>query len=184
MDKSNIFNNMISEIKIIDKKIYTDFRGYTAILYDASVAKNLDFHIVQINQGFSIKPYTLRGMHYQEEPHAQAKLVSCLYGSIYNVAVDIRPDSPMFGKCTAEVLTAENQKSMYIPKGFAHGYLTLEPNTLMQWCVDEDFCAEAAKCLRWDSVGIPWPGNAEEYVISAKDRNGIDLNSLRELHEL
>lgn len=175
MDKSNIFNNMITEIKIIDKKIYTDFRGYTSVLFDISVATDLNFHIVQINQGFSIKPYTLRGLHYQEEPHAQAKLVSCIHGSIFNVAVDIRPASPTYGMYTAEILSAENQKVMYIPKGFAHGYLTLEPNTLMQWCVDTEFCAEAAKCLRWDSCGIDWPGNMEEFVISEKDRNGIQL---------
>lgn len=67
---------------------------------------------------------------------------------------------------------------MYIPKGFAHGYLTLEPNTLMQWCVDEDFCAEAAKCLRWDSCGIDWLGNAEEYVISENNKNSIEIINL------
>ena len=173
-----------TETKILISQSFKDFRGYTSVLYDASVASDLDFHIVQINQGFSIKLYTLRGLHYQEEPHAQAKLVSCLHGSIYNVAVDIRPTSSTYGQYTAEILSAENQNMMYIPKGFAHGYLTLEPNTLMQWCVDEDFCAEAAKCLRWDSCGIDWPGNVEEYVISEKDRNGLDLNSLRELYEL
>lgn len=112
-------------------QLFKDFRGYTSVLFDVSVASDLDFHIVQINQGFSIKPYTLRGLHYQEEPHAQAKLVSCLYGSIYNVAVDIRPDSPTFGKYAAEILTTDNQKTMYISKDFAHGYLTLEPNTLI-----------------------------------------------------
>lgn len=98
--------------------------------------------------------------------------------------MDIRPTSSTYGQYTAEILSAENQNTMYIPKGFAHGYLTLEPNTLIQWCVDEDFCAEAARWLRWDSIGISWPGNAEEYVISEKDRNGLDLNSLRELYEL
>lgn len=152
----------LEEIKIIELQSFSDFRGYTSVLFDASVATNLDFRIVQINQGFSIKPYTLRGLHYQEEPHAQAKMVSCLHGSVYNVAVDIRADSPTFGKYTAEILTAENRKTMYIPKGFAHGYLTLEPNTLIQWCVDEDFCADAAKSVRCDSVGIPWFGNVEK----------------------
>lgn len=122
----------LEEIKIIESQSFSDFRGYTSVLFDASVATNLDFRIVQINQGFSIKTYTLRGFHYQEEPHAQAKMVSCLHGSVYNVAVDIRADSPTFGKYTVEILTAENRKTMYIPKGFVHGYLTLEPNTLIQ----------------------------------------------------
>lgn len=171
--------NIKDKIKILTPKSFKDFRGYTSVLYDVSVASNLDFHIVQINQGFSSKPYTLRGLHYQEEPHAQAKLLSCLYGSIYNVAVDIRRDSPTFGKYTAEILTAENQKQMYIPQGFAHGYLTLEDDTLMQWCVDSDFCAEAAKCVKWDSCGIEWPGKATDYIISDKDKNGIRLIDLR-----
>ena len=164
--------NALSKPKILTQQSFKDFRGYTSVFFDASVAANLNFNIVQINQGFSVKPYTLRGLHYQEEPHAQAKLVSCLHGSIFNVAVDIRPDSPTFGQYVSEILSAENQKVMYIPKGFAHGYLTLEPNTLMQWCVDADFCAEAAKCLRWDSCGIDWPGKIEEFIISDKDKNG------------
>lgn len=167
--------SIFEEIKILTPQSFMDFRGYTSVLFDISVAADLNFHIVQINQGFSIKPYTLRGLHYQEEHHAQAKLVSCLRGSIYNVAVDIRSASPTYGNNIAEILSAENQNMMYIPKGFAHGYLTLEPNTLMQWCVDTEFCAEAAKCLRWDSCGIDWPGNVEEFVISEKDRNGIQL---------
>ena len=170
--------NNLNKIKILTPQSFMDLRGCTSVLFDASVATDLNFHIVQINQGFSIKPYTLRGLHYQEEPHAQAKLVSCIHGSIFNVAVDIRPDSPAYGKYTAEILSAENQKVMYIPKGFAHGYLTLEPNTLMQWCVDTEFCAEAAKCLRWDSCGIDWPGNVEEFVISEKDRNGLRFEEL------
>ena len=97
--------------------------------------------------------------------------------SIYSVAVDIRPASDSFGKYTAEILSAENRKVMYVPKGFVHGYLTLEPNTLMQWCVDADFCAEAAQCLRWDdtSVNIPWPLDGRAPVISEKDRNGRSL---------
>lgn len=166
------------DVKILKQENFKDFRGCTSVLFDASVSADLNFHIVQINQGFSIKPYTLRGLHYQEGPHAQAKLVSCIHGSIFNVAVDIRPDSPAYGKYTAEILSVENQKVMYIPKGFAHGYLTLEPNTLMQWCVDSEFYADAAKCLRWDSCGIDWPGKVEEFVISEKDRNGVRFEEL------
>ena len=98
---------MIEQPRILTKQSYKDFRGYTSVLYDASVANDLDFHIVQINQGFSTKPYTLCGLHYQEEPHAQAKLVSCLHRSIYNVAVDIRSTSSTYGQYIAEILSAE-----------------------------------------------------------------------------
>lgn len=168
----------LPEVKIITPDIFTDFRGYTSVPFDENTASALQFHVVQINQGYSVKPYTLRGLHYQANPHAQAKIVFCLHGSIYNVAVDIRPDSPTYGQHTAEILTDTNHKIMYIPKGFAHGYLTLKPDTLMQWCVDSDFCSESARCLKWDSCGIHWPGNKEKYVISDKDRNGISIDKL------
>ena len=163
----------IDGVWIIEPKVFNDARGY---FFEAWKKDEFEEHVgkvsfVQDNESKSCYG-VLRGLHYQEEPHAQAKLVSCLHGSIFNVAVDIRPDSPTFGQYVSEILSAENQKVMYIPKGFAHGYLTLEPNTLMQWCVDADFCAEAAKCLRWDSCGIDWPGKIEEFIISDKDKNG------------
>lgn len=169
----------IPEVKLLRPELFQDYRGYTSVLFDTMISKVLHLRIVQINQGYSIEPYTLRGLHYQELNHAQAKLVSCLYGSIYNVALDIRKNSPTFGQYVAEILSSNNQKMMYIPKGFAHGYLTLESNTLMQWCVDSDFCAESAKCVKWDSCGIKWPGKSEDYIISDKDKNGISLINLQ-----
>ena len=108
------------------------------------------------------------------------KLVSCLHGSIFNVAVDIRLGDT-FGYAYSEILSFENQKQMLIPRGFAHGYLTLEDDTLMQWCVDNDFCGEAARAVRYDSDFIwqtePWP--MREYILSEKDINAIKLSELR-----
>lgn len=153
---------------IIETQQFEDFRGWLSVLVDSKV----NFHVVQINQGYSRKKFTLRGLHYQEGEHAQAKLVSCLHGSIFNVAVDLRPGET-FGHAYSAVLSFENRKQIYIPRGFAHGYLTLEDDTLMQWCVDNDFCDEAAKAVRYDSDFIweseSWPEG--EYVISEKDRN-------------
>lgn len=153
---------------IIETQQFEDFRGWLSVLVDSKV----NFHVVQINQGYSRKKFTLRGLHYQEGEHAQAKLVSCLHGSIFNVAVDLRPGET-FGHAYSAVLSFENRKQMYIPRGFAHGYMTLEDDTLMQWCVDNDFCDEAAKAVRYDSDFIweseSWPEG--EYVISEKDRN-------------
>ena len=157
---------------IIETQQFEDFRGWLSVLVDSKV----NFHVVQINQGYSRKKFTLRGLHYQEGEHAQAKLVSCLHGSIFNVAVDLRPGET-FGHAYSAVLSFENRKQMYIPRGFAHGYLTLEDDTLMQWCVDDDFCGEAAKAVRYDSdfvwEGEPWPEGA--YIISEKDRNAVKL---------
>lgn len=160
---------------IIETKKYEDFRGWLSVPLD----KEIDFHVVQINQGYSRKKFTLRGLHYQEGKHSQAKLVSCLYGSIFNVAVDLRPGET-YGHACGAVLSFENQKQMYIPRGFAHGYLTLEDDTLMQWCVDNDFCAKAAKAVRYDSEFIweseRWP--VGDYIISEKDRNAISLDEV------
>ena len=135
--------------------------------------------MVQINQGFSKKAGTLRGLHFQKGEHAQAKLVSCLHGSIFNVAVDLRPGDT-FGYAYGEILSFENQKQMLIPRGFAHGYLTLDDNTLMQWCVDNDFCAEAAKAVRFDDPDIKWqtvPWPKAEYILSEKDQRAERLGS-------
>ncbi len=159
---------------ILTVPAFEDFRGYLAVPYDQSIS----FNVRQINQGYSRKAFTLRGLHYQEGEHAQAKLVSCLRGSIFNVAVDLRPGET-FGHAYSAVLSFENRKQMLIPRGFAHGYLTLEDDTLMQWCVDNDFCAEAARAVQYDSdfiwEGESWPES--EYIISEKDRNSVRLEN-------
>lgn len=142
-----------------------DSRGYNAILYDAEIQSQLpeDFHIVQINQGFSIHKHTLRGLHYQLPPHAQAKLCYCLTGSVFNVALNLET-----GEAVGEVL--KPGIAMFIPQGYAHGYLTLEDNTLFQWYVDNNFAPDAARILHYSSVE-GWP--AEPAIISEKDRNGV-----------
>lgn len=96
---------------------FEDFRGYLSVPYD----RDVPFQVCQINQGYSREAFTLRGLHFQMGEHAQAKMVSCLHGSIFNVAVDLRPGK-CFGYSYSEVLSFENRKMMYIPKGFAHGY--------------------------------------------------------------
>ena len=160
---------------IIETQRFEDFRGWLSVPMDRS----LNFRVVQINQGFSKKAGTLRGLHFQEGEYAQAKLVSCLKGAIFNVAVDIRLGNT-FGYAYGEMLSFENQKQMLIPRGFAHGYLTLEDNTLMQWCVDNDFCAAAAKAVRYDSEfnwqTNPWP--VMEYILSEKDKSAKSLQEL------
>lgn len=169
---------ILTKQEILTIPAFEDFRGYLAVPYDQSI----NFTVRQINQGYSKKAFTLRGLHFQEGEHAQAKLVSCLHGSIFNVAVDLRLGET-FGHAYSEVLSFENRKQMLIPRGFAHGYLTLEDDTLMQWCVDNDFCGEAAKAVRYDSgfiwEGEPWP--AGEYIVSEKDLNAMKLEEVKGL---
>ena len=165
--------------EILQIQRYTDFRGWLSVPID----REIGFHVVQINQGYSKKAFTLRGLHYQDEPYSQAKLVSCLHGAIFSVAVDIRPGES-FGYAYGYVLSFENQKQMRIPHGFAHGYLTLEDNTLMQWCVDNHFCSGAARAVYYNDPGLiwqtePWPKG--EYILSEKDKNAIDLRRVIDL---
>ena len=163
-------------VNIFDTERFEDERGFLSVIYDKGFP--FDFEIRQINQGYSKSAYTLRGMHFQEEPYSQAKIVTCLKGSILSVAVDLHKEKT-FGYAYSEVLSFENHKMMYIPRGFAHGYLTLEDDTLMQWCTDGDFCKEAAKAVRYDDRDIVWQGESwakgVEYIISEKDRNAMSL---------
>lgn len=157
---------------------FEDFRGCLSVPYDQSLG--VDFRVKQINQGYSKKAFTLRGLHYQAGDAAQAKLVSCLRGSIFSVAVDLRSGDTR-GQTYSEVLSWENRKMMYVPRGFAHGYLTLEDDTLMQWCVDNDFCAEAACAVRYDDPDMIWNGESwpkGDYIMSDKDRNAMSLKDI------
>lgn len=164
---------------VVSPERFSDFRGYLAVPYDRETRERLGFTVCQINQGYSRKKNTLRGLHMQAEPYAQAKLVSCLYGAVYSVAVDVRKGSPTFGKYWSEILSFENGKLMYLPEGFAHGYLTLEDDTLVQWCVSRAFCAEAARVIRYDDpgIGIEWPLDGEA-IVSQKDLDGGRVEEL------
>lgn len=173
--------NVMDKPRIMETQRFADFRGWLSVPLD----KGIDFHVMQINQGYSKKAFTLRGLHFQAGVHAQAKLVSCLRGEIFSVAVDLRPGDT-FGFAYGERLSFENQKQMLIPRGFAHGYLTLVDDTLMQWCVDNDFCAEAAGAIRYDSDFIwqteAWPEG--EYILSEKDKFAMGLKEMREYDKM
>ncbi len=181
--KKECSNNKV--IRIITINQFKDYRGSTDILFDTDLLNQLgiNFNIHQINQGHSYRANTLRGLHFQLHPYEQAKLVWCVHGSIYSVAVDIRPESSTFGAYVGEIFSVENQKVMYIPRGFAHGYLTLEDDTLMQWCVDNDFNGDSARALRYDDpdVGIVWPNNHESFILSEKDKHAMSLKEIKGL---
>jgi dTDP-4-dehydrorhamnose 3,5-epimerase len=129
----------------------------------------LDTSIVQCNLSFNLKRGTLRGMHYQQEPHSEAKLVTCFSGALYDVIVDIRDGSPTQYSWFGIELRAGDNKSLYIPKGFAHGFQTLEPETLVHYQMSDFFSASAATGLRFDDprLAITWPLVPES--VAAKD---------------
>jgi dTDP-4-dehydrorhamnose 3,5-epimerase len=115
--------------------------------------------MVQSNIGFSIKKGTLRGMHYQVQPEAEAKLVRCTTGAIYDVIVDLRPDSPTHKQWIGVELTADNRRMLYIPEGFAHGYQTLADDTEMYYQTSQFYAPASARGVRYDdpAFGIVWP---------------------------
>lgn len=131
----------------------------------------LNFLPVQANMGFSLRKGTVRGMHFQQEPAPEAKLVRCTRGAMFDVAIDLRKDSPSFGKWYGAELTAENGCMLFVPEGCAHGYQTLEDCTEMYYMTSQFYTPEAASGVRFDdpAFGIQWP--LEPTAVSEQDRN-------------
>jgi dTDP-4-dehydrorhamnose 3,5-epimerase len=138
-------------------------------------AHGLNVHLVQANLAFSQKKGTLRGMHYQMSPYEEAKLVRCIKGAIFDVAIDLRPDSPTYKEWVAVELTEDNHKTFYIPENFAHGYQTLTDNTELLYQVSEFYSPKSEWGVRWNDpmFGIEWP-ETDNLVISEKDKNWPD----------
>jgi len=158
---------------IIELEKKGDERGFFARFFCEKEFKdaNLIYQFVQINNSLSAEKGTLRGMHYQMFPHAETKIVRCIKGALYDVILDLRPDSSTFGKSFGAKITADNRKMMYVPEGFAHGFLTLEDNTEALYLVSAFYAPEAERGVRWDDpkLSIYWPELPK--VISEKDKN-------------
>ena len=137
-------------------------------------AHGITCQFVQHNISFNKRKGTLRGMHYQIAPHEEAKLVRCTRGAIYDVIIDLRPDSPTYGQWMGVELTAENHKMVYVPEGFAHGFQTLESDTEVTYQVSQFYTPGAEQGVRYNdpAFGIAWPLNVQ--VISEKDASWPD----------
>jgi dTDP-4-dehydrorhamnose 3,5-epimerase len=163
---------------IIELEKLEDERGYFARSWCQREFQEhgLDPRLVQCNVSYNKKKGTLRGMHYQLPPYAESKLVHCTRGALYDVVIDLRPESPTFLQWTAEVLTPENAKMMYVPQGFAHGFQTLEDNTEVYYQMSEFYAPDYARGVRWNDpqFGIVW--SEEVTTISQKDREYEDCD--------
>lgn len=157
---------------IIDLEKREDERGFFARYFCSKEFENhgLDTTYVQANNSFSVKKGTLRGLHQQVSPKEEAKLVRCLQGSFYDVIVDLRPDSPTYCRWFGAELSAQNRKMMYVPKGFGHGFLTLEDNSEALYLVSEYYSPSHEKGYRYDDPAfqIVWP--FEPVSLSERDR--------------
>jgi len=165
----------IPEVKVIRPARYGDHRGYFSEVYNrrALAEAGIDLDFVQDNQSFSQEPYTLRGLHLQAPPAAQAKLLRVLRGSVLDIAVDCRIGSPTFGRHVMVELSAASGHQVLCPRGFAHGTLTLEPDTEITYKVDAFYAPDLEHGVRCDDpdLAIEWPIPTDGLVLSSKDRN-------------
>ena len=164
---------------LIELEQLADERGFFARSFcqNEFKAHGLDPIVAQCNVSFSRKRGTLRGLHYQAEPHAEAKLVRCTRGAVWDVIVDFRKGSPTWRKWHAVELTAENRRALYIPAGFAHGFQTLEDDSEVLYQMSDFYHPESARGVRWDdrTLAIRWP--IKDAVISPRDRAFPTLDS-------
>jgi len=163
----------LKDAYIVEPKKLADERGFFARSWCEKEFRDrgLNPNLVQCNISFNKHQGTLRGMHLQIEPYAEAKLVRCTQGAIYDVIVDLRPDSATYKQWIGVELTPDNRKALYVPEGFAHGFQTLADNTEVFYQMSQFYAPECARGYRWNdpSFGISWP--EEISVISDKDRN-------------
>lgn len=171
----------IPGVVLIEPRVLEDARGFFLEDYrkDLFAANGIRSEFVQDNHSLS-KKGVLRGLHYQAPPRAQAKLVRVVRGEVFDVVVDIRPDSKTFGRHIAQTLSAANKKMLYVPEGFAHGYLTLSAEAEFLYKVSDFYSPEHERGLRWDdpALGIAWPGLDVPVALSDKDKKFPGLKEL------
>lgn len=164
----------IPDVILVTPRIFGDDRGFFSEVWNDRVLRDagLDLNFVQDNHAFSREKGVLRGLHYQAAPAAQDKLVRCPRGAVLDVAVDIRRSSPTFGKHVTAVLSARNWQQLFVPKGFAHGYVTLEPDTEVLYKVTDYYAPAQDKGVAWDDpdLAIAWGVKPGDAILSEKDK--------------
>ena len=178
----------LTGVYVIEQERHMDERGFFARTWcaDEFAQHGLEPKLEQCNVSFNRCRGTLRGLHYQVPPFAEVKLVRCTRGALFDVAVDMRPDSPTFRRWVGSELTQDNGRALYVPRGFAHGFLTLADGTELSYQMSTAYAPEAQRGLRWDDsfVGVAWPERVQ--VISSRDRDypDVDVSQLEELRGL
>jgi len=170
----------ISAVLLIEPKVFEDDRGFFFESFNLNEFRKvtaLNISFVQDNHSKSTKG-VLRGLHYQISPYAQGKLVRVIQGEVFDVAVDLRKSSPTFGKYVSQILSAENKKQMWIPEGFAHGFLTLSDSAEFLYKTTDFYNPQSERCIKWcdEVLNINWPQDITN-KISSKDLLGVDFES-------
>lgn len=175
----NVIETKIPGLLIIEPRVFGDERGFffesfNEQAFNEATGNTLPF--VQDNHSKSTKG-VLRGLHYQLPPRAQGKLVRVVQGEVFDVAVDIRKDSPTYGQWVAEILSAENKKQLWIPPGFAHGFLTLSDTAEFLYKTTDTWSPEHERTILWNdaTLNIQWPANRLQIITSEKDNRGCSF---------
>ena len=178
----DVIETRIPAVKRVIPKRHGDARGWFSETFraDALARAGIGQIFLQDNQSFSAPQGTIRGLHFQVAPRAQAKLVRVLWGAIFDVAVDLRRDAPTYRQYVAVRLDAEGGEQLFVPHGFAHGFCTLTPDTMVAYKVDAYYSPEHDRALNWNDpeIGIDWPVPEAEAILSDKDRRAPCLSAL------
>lgn len=176
-------------VKLLEPKVFEDYRGYYMESYSARTLKEcgIDTVFVQDNHLHSLKKYTIRGIHFQNNPKAQAKLLRCTKGSILDVVVDLRKDSPTYKKYIKVILTAKDKKQIFIPRGFGHACMSLEDDVEVQYKVDEFYEPQYDRAIAWNDPELNIDWGTHDPIVSPKDANApflkdSDINFVMELN--
>lgn len=177
----NLIKTHIEGVTVIEPKVFSDDRGcFFESFSERDFAESVGHvHFVQDNESRSVYG-VIRGLHFQKDPHAQAKLVRVVKGKVLDVAVDLRKDSPTFGKHVAMELSEENRRQMFIPRGFAHGFSVLSDEAVFQYKCDSYYAPDSEGALAWDDpdLGIDWKIPSGSEILSDKDRRSPKLKDI------
>jgi len=179
-----IKSTALDGVKLLQPRVFEDHRGYFVETWNQRTLSDLDLDVkfVQDNESLS-KKGALRGIHFQHA-HPQGKLVKVVWGEVFDVAVDLRKDSPSFGQWVGEILSAENKHQLWIPPGFGHAYFTLSDIAVFIYKCSEFYFPDDQFCLKWDDpeIAIDWPDiGSNEIVLSEQDRNGKSFAELKNI---
>ncbi len=167
----------IDDVMVLEPKYFEDYRGYYSEVYSARTLRDLGIHdvFVQDNHSFTLKKGTIRGIHFQNDPTSQIKLVRCTRGRVLDFAVDLRKNSPTYKKWVSVELSETNHKQIWIPHGFGHAFITLEDNCEVLYKVTEFYSPADDRAIAWNDpeINLPWP--IKDPIVSIKDINAPTL---------
>lgn len=172
-----VIQTKIADVLILERESFVDHRGWYSVIYNQDEFEEIGIRnpFIQLNHSYSKDKHTMRGLHFQAPPYVQAKLVRCIQGEMLSIAVDLRENSSTFKQHVIEILSSKNQRLMYVPRGFAHGVLTLSDSCELEYMVDNHYSKSHAKAIRYDDPSLNINYEYQNVILSDKDKNALSL---------